>query len=489
MLRQSLHIKQLQKLSPQQIQLMKLLQIPTLGLEQRIKQELEENPALEEINEKSDDSDVENPEESAENTENTDDFDIRDYLDEDDVAEYKLYSNLSNDEKYDAPISDSLGFIDYLLSHFRLLNNCEIELSIGEIIIGNIDEDGYLQRELPAIVDDLAFSQNIFTDLKTVENVLKKIQSLDPPGVAARNLQECLLLQLQRKSAGTDMVETHNCASLRIAQQILSRMFDAFINKRYEQILQRLNISKNQLSSAIHEITKLNPKPGSVYNDSTKIESQTVIPDFFVTPENDSFEITLNSRNAPVLRISKDYSELLQAYSESHYKTQSQKDAVTFVRQKIDSAKSFIEAIKLRQHTLLGTMETIVNLQPDYFKNGDITTLKPMKMQDIATIIGLDVSTISRVVNSKYVQTPFGVFLLRELFSNAVSSEAGDDVTSAEIKVQIAEIINGEDKKKPLNDDAITTILSEKGYSLARRTVAKYREGLGFRVARLRKSI
>jgi RNA polymerase sigma-54 factor len=505
-LRQSLHIKQLQKLSPQQIQLMKLLQVPTLELEQRIKQELEENPALEEISK----NDSENETETPDNTNDTDDFDIRDYLDEEDVAEYKLYSNnrSSDDEKYDAPISESLSFADYLLSQFRLLSNTELEFSIGEVIIGNIDEDGYLQRELSAIVDDLAFSQNIFTDLETVKNVLKKIQTLDPPGVGARNLQECLLLQLQRKSAfdtGTSTssvsVSTKNSAVIEsvemIAQQILSKQFDAFINKRYDQISQRLHISEEQLSQAIHEITKLNPKPGSAYTDSAKTESQTIIPDFTVTPENDNgetlnevnFEITLNARNAPDLHVSKDYAELLQTYSESNEKTKAQKEAVAFVRQKIDSAKSFIETIKLRQHTLLGTMEAIVNLQPDYFKDGDITTLKPMKMQDVADMVGLDVSTISRVVNSKYVQTPFGVFLLRDLFSNAVSNEAGDDVTSAEIKAQIAEIINAEDKKNPLNDDALTVILAEKGYHLARRTVAKYREGLGFGVARLRKTI
>jgi len=477
MLRQSLHIKQLQKLSPQQIQLVKLLQMPTMELEQRIKQELEENPALEEI---SKDSDSEN----IESSNDTDDFDIRDYLDENDVAEYKLHTNNYASEHHNIPISDSLGFIDYLLSQFRLLSNTETELSIGEVIIGNIDESGYLQRELPAIVDDLAFSQSVLTDLKTVEHVLKKIQSLDPPGVGARNLQECLLLQLQRI-----IVETQCIASLQIAQQILSRMFDAFINKRYDQISQRLHISEEQLSSAIHEITKLNPKPGNTYDDSAKIGSQIVIPDFTVTPENDRFEITLNARNAPELHISKDYAELLQTYSETNQKTKSQKDAVTFVRQKIDSAKSFIESVKLRQHTLLGTMEVIVNLQADYFKSGDITMLKPMKLQDVADIVGLDVSTISRVVNSKYVQTAFGIFLLRDLFSNAVSNEAGDDVTSAEIKAQIKEIIENEDKRNPLNDDALTTILVEKGYSLVRRTVAKYREGLGFDVARLRKSI
>jgi RNA polymerase sigma-54 factor len=498
-LRQSLHIKQLQKLSPQQIQLMKLLQVPTLELEQRIEQELEENPALEELS-KTSDSENEQSDDNTEKSNDTEDFDIRDYLDEDDVAEYKLYSNnrTSNDEVYDAPISDSLGFIDYLLSQFRLLTNDETELSIGEVVIGNIDDDGYLQRELLAIVDDLAFSQNVFTDLETVEAILKKVQTLDPPGVGARNLQECLLLQLQR-NAGVVGADVHvrienstdykSAPAIHLAIQILSRMFDAFINKRYDQILQRFNISEEQLSLAIQEITHLNPKPGNTYNDAVKIGSQIIVPDFIITPENDHFDIVLNARNAPELRVSKDYANLLQTYSESQQKTKSQKDAVMFVRQKIDSAKSFIEAIKLRQHTLLGTMEAIVNLQPNYFNDGDIASLKPMKMQDVADLVGLDVSTISRVVNSKYVQTPFGVFLLRDLFSNAVSNESGDDVTSAEIKAEIAEIINGENKKNPLNDDALTGILAEKGYHLARRTVAKYREGLGFGVARLRKTI
>ena len=496
MLRQSLHIKQLQKLSPQQIQLVKLLQLPTMELEQRIKQELEENPALEEVSKESDSENQDSLSENTENTNDSDDFDIRDYLDENDVAEYKLHTNNYSAEHHDMPVSDSLSFTDYLLSQFRLLSSTQTEFTIGETIIGNIDESGYLQRELPAIVDDLAFSQGVSTDLKTVEQVLKKIQSLDPPGVGARNLQECLLLQLQRKNAmdiGTDYKSAPavmQCiASLQIAQQILSRMFDAFINKRYDQISQRLHISEEQLSVAIQEITKLNPKPGNAYENAIKIGSQIVVPDFTVIPENDRFEITLNARNAPELQISKDYAELLQTYSETNQKTQSQKDAVTFVRQKIDSAKSFIESVKLRQHTLLGTMETIVNLQADYFKNGDITMLKPMKLQDVADVVGLDISTISRVVNSKYVQTPFGIFLLRDLFSNAVSNEAGNDVTSAEIKAEIKEIIENEDKRNPLNDDALTAILAEKGYSLVRRTVAKYREGLGFDVARLRKTL
>ncbi|MDR2907885.1 MAG: RNA polymerase factor sigma-54, partial [Bacteroidales bacterium] len=414
MLRQSLHIKQLQKLSPQQIQLVKLLQVPTLELEQRIKQELEENPALEEVNRE---TDLDHPNEqdvTIENTENsrdTEDFDIRDYLDENDVADYKLRSNnyAADDQHRDMPISDLQGFSDYLLSQFRFLANDETELLIGETIIGNLDEKGYLQRELPSIVDDLAFSQNVFTDEKTVKNVLAKIQTLDPSGVGARDLKECLLLQVQRQN--TDP----------LAEQILSRMFDAFINKRYDQIMQRLNISEKQLSEAIQEITKLNPKPANAYNDSAKVSSQTVIPDFTVIPNNDYFDITLNARNAPELHVSREYSELLQTYSESKHKSQSQKDAVTFVRQKIDSARSFIETIKLRQHTLLGTMEAIVNLQTDYFREGDITMLKPMKMQTVADMVGLDVSTISRVVNSKYVQTPFGVFLLRDLFSNAIS--------------------------------------------------------------------
>jgi RNA polymerase sigma-54 factor len=485
MLRQSLHIKQLQKLSPQQVQLMKLLQVPTLELEQRIKQELEENPALEELNEKPESDTSENAEQSSENAENsrdTDDFDIRDYLDEDDVADYKLRSNnyAAEDSHRDMPVSELLGFTDYLLSQFRLLSNSETELLVGETIIGNIDESGYLQRELSAIVDDLAFSQNIFTDLETVQTVLEKIQTLDPPGVGGRNLQECLLLQLQRK---------YTTEAIRIAHQILQRLFDAFTNKRYDQILQRLNISEDQLSLAIQEITKLNPKPGNAYSDSTKIDSQTVIPDFVVTSENDRFEIVLNARNAPELRVSKDYAELLKTYSQSNQKTKSQKDAVTFVRQKIESAKSFIEAIKLRHDTLLGTMEAIVSLQPDYFKDGDISLLKPMKMQTVADLVGLDVSTISRVVNSKYVQTSFGVFLLRDLFSNAISNEEGEDVTSAEIKALITEIVANEDKRKPLNDDALTVILAEKGHVLARRTVAKYRENLGIGVARLRKTI
>ncbi len=497
MLRQSLHIKQLQKLSPQQIQLVKLLQVPTLELEQRIKQELEENPALEEVSNDSDSNDADEQDFSPEDTENsrdTDDFDIRDYLDEDDVADYKLRSNnySAESDRREIPVSEAPGFTDYLLSQFRLLPNSETDFIIAENIIGNIDESGYLQRELPAIVDDLAFSQNVFTDLKTVENVLKEIQSLDPPGIGARNLQECLLLQLNRKD-GTDMDSEDHPKNIEhstsLAKQILSRMFDAFIHKRYDAIQQRLNISESQLSQAIQEITKLNPKPGNAYTDAVKESSQTILPDFTVLPDNEHFEIILNARNAPDLRISRDYADLLQTYSESKNKTQSQKDAVMFVRQKIDSARSFIESIKLRQDTLLGTMEAIVNLQSDYFRSGDITALKPMKMQEVADITGLDVSTISRVVNSKYVQTQFGIFLLRELFSNAISSEPGDDVTSAEVKVLIREIIDGEDKRKPLNDDALTAILAEKGYALARRTIAKYRENMGIGVARLRKTI
>lgn len=491
---QSLHLKQLQKLSPQQIQLVKLLQVPTLEIEQSIQQELEENPALEEEGQETDVSkDLENSDKESDYSKDTEEFDIRDYLDEGDVADYKLRSNnyISEDSRRDTlMISETSSFLDYLLSQFYLLPNSDEELIIGETIIGNIDEKGYLQRELPAIIDDLAFSQNVFTDLTTVKKVLKSIQSLDPAGVGAKNLQECLLLQLRRKYASELLLKASDVHYPPIvAQQILVRLFDSFIHKRYDQILQRLNISESVLSQAIQELTSLNPKPANVYTDIAKESSQPIIPDFTVIPDNDHFEITLNSRNSPELRINKEYSELLQAYSENKQKTRSQKETLMFVRQKIDSARSFIETIKLRQDTLLGTMEAIVNLQADYFQEGDLSALKPMKMQEIADRVGLDVSTISRVVNRKYVQTSFGIILLRDLFSNAISDESGEDVTSAEVKGLIKAIIDGEDKRTPLNDEALTAILAKKGYTLARRTVAKYRERLNIGVARLRKMI
>lgn len=484
-LKQRLSQKQLQRLSPQQIQLMKLLQIPTVALEQRIKEELEINPALEEGAEGEEydefaDSDAQQEDEYDDSLD--DEFSIEDYLDDDDIPDYKLYANntSADDEEKDIPLSGGASFQDVLLEQLgmRVLNDGQ--RTIAQTIIGNIDDDGYLRREVFAIVDDLAFSQNIQTNEDEVEDLLEIIQGFEPAGVGARNLQECLLLQLKRKE------ETEN---VNLAKQLIDRLMDEFSKKHYTKICQRLDITEDKLKEVLDVVLKLNPRPGNSLSGTTRMV-QNVVADFQITNNDGKLELTLNGRNAPQLKVSNQYKQMLKAYSEAKGKAnKEQKDAVQFVRQKLDGAKWFIDAIKQRQMTLFGTMEAIMEYQKEYFLTGDETKLKPMILKDIADIVGLDISTISRVANSKYVETQFGTFLLKSFFSESLTTESGEEVSSREVKKILEDAVDAEDKRKPLADEKLAKLLKEKGYTIARRTVAKYREQLGIPVARLRKEL
>ncbi|HVZ55743.1 MAG TPA: RNA polymerase factor sigma-54 [Chitinophagaceae bacterium] len=495
-LSQSLQQKLLQKLSPQQIQLMKLLQVPTANLEERIKEELEENPALEleevgkdEYDETKDefaDNGTEDDYEDGEDTqEDYDNIDISDYVQEgdDDIADYKLRDeNYGEDdeERRTIPYKTETSFYDMLVNQLGLLKLDEKQYRIAEQIVGSIDEDGYLRRETSAIVDDLAFRQNISATEQEVEALIRRIQRFDPPGVAARDLQECLLLQLQRqKEEGRDV-------DLAIAS--IKNYFDEFTKKHYEKIQRGLGLNDDQLREVIQQIIRLNPKPGGHVGDINKAESY-VVPDFFIFNTNGKLELTLNSRNAPELRISEGYREMLKEYDRSAKKDKRKKEAVLFIKQKIDAAKWFIDAIKQRQHTLLSTMNAIMEHQHEFFLTGDETTLKPMILKDIAEKTGLDISTVSRVANSKFVQTEFGTYRLKFFFSESLSTESGEEVSTREVKKILSDFIESENKKKPLSDERLTELLQEKGYNIARRTVAKYREQLNIPVARLRKEL
>ena len=485
-LRQRLQQKQLQRLSPQQIQLMKLLQIPTIALEQRIKEELEGNPALEEgdeIDDLDDEfADLKNEEEEYDDSDSDDEFGIEDYLDDDDIPEYALYANntSADDEDKEVPLSGGMSFRDLLSEQLGMRVLSELQRTIAETIIGNLDDDGYLRREIYAIVDDLAFTQNIHTNEDEVEDLLEVIQGFEPSGVGARNLQECLLLQLNKKE------ETENVA---LAKTLIEKMMDEFSKKHYSKICQRLHIEEDQLKKVLDEVLKLNPRPGNSLSDSTKVV-QNIVADFMITNDDGKLELTLNGRNAPQLKVSNQYKQMLRAYSEAKGKAnKEQKDAVQFVKQKLDGAKWFIDAIQQRQMTLYGTMDAIMEYQKEYFLTGDETKLKPMILKDISDIVNLDISTISRVANSKYVQTQFGTFLLKSFFSESLTTESGEEVSSREVKKILSDAIDGEDKSHPLADEKLSGLLKEKGYIIARRTVAKYREQLGIPVARLRKEL
>lgn len=494
MLNQRLQQKLLQKLSPQQILLMKLLQIPAIGLEQRIKQEIEENPALEIDQENPEldapdfekveaDRDEENENEDMDVIDKNDEFDINDYLDDDEIPEYKTRTNnySANDEYREIPYASGTSFHELLQSQLGLRHLEEGEYEIGMYIIGNLDDAGYLERSLEALVDDLAFSQNIITNKKTVEKVLHLIQEFDPAGVGARNLQECLLIQLRRKNNEEHSME------IGLAIKIISRYFNEFTKKHYQKIMKRAEITEEQLKSAMDEILRLNPKPGNSMSDSTRT-NQYIIPDFKITNDDGELELTLNSWNMPELRVSNMYSGMMNNLNQNK-RTKSQKEAFVFVKQKIDSAKWFIDAIKQRQNTLYSTMHAIMEYQGAYFLTGDETTLRPMILKDIAEKVNLDISTISRVANSKYVQTPFGTFLLKSFFSESMQKDDGEEVSTREIKKILSDIIEKEAKKKPYTDEHLTKLLKEKGYPIARRTVAKYREQLNIPVARLRKEL
>jgi RNA polymerase sigma-54 factor len=483
MLKQSLSHKLLQKLSPQQIQLMKLLQVPTMELEQRIKEEIEENPALEEGREEKDDN-AENDEYSdSEVTEAEQDFDINDYLDND-LPQYKTSSNnySADDDDKAIPLEGGKSFHEILASQLGLRNLNNTEYLIADALIGNIDDDGYLRREVLSIVDDLAFTQNINATEAEIEDVLFVIQDFEPAGVGARDLRECLLLQLERKHHGDISVYT--------AKKILETSFEEFTKKHYDKIKKKFEIGDEDLKDAIEEITKLNPKPGNSLMESTGSRNfQQIIPDFILIDDEGELMLSLNSRNAPQLKVSRSYETMLKNYSEGAKSSKSDKEALTFVRQKLDSAKWFIDAIKQRQHTLMFTMQTILDYQEEFFLSGDETKLKPMILKDIAEIVEMDISTISRVANSKYISTSFGTFQLKYFFSESLSTTSGEEVSTREVKKILQNAIEAEEKKKPLTDQKLAELLKEKGYNIARRTVAKYREQLNIPVARLRKEI
>ena len=487
MLKQRLQQKLLQKLSPQQIQMIKLLEVPTLQIEQRIKKELEENPALEEGPEEEEvPSTEEDGEEERveENDKDNDEFTLDDYIEEDDIPEYRLQTNnySKDDEKRsEIPFAGASSFQEHLESQLALRDLTDKQKILGEYIIGNIDEDGYLRRELASIVDDMAFLQNVTTTEEELEDVLEIIQDLEPAGVGARTLRECLLLQLEKKD--------HSQPALKLAHSIIRDHFEEFSKRHYDKIISRLGIAETELKAAIEEVLKLNPKPGGVYSDPFTKISQPIIPDFILELSEDGFDLHLNSRNLPELRLSSAYNEMLRDYSRGKSNKKEMKDAVQFVKQKIDSARWFIDAIKQRQNTLLLTMNAILEYQKEYFIDGDETKLKPMILKDVAEMTDLDISTVSRVANSKYIQTHFGIFPLKFFFSEGLQTDSGEEVSTREIKRILQDCIDNEKKRKPLTDERLTEILQEKGYQIARRTVAKYREQLNIPVARLRREI
>ena len=481
MLRQNLSFKLQQKLSPQQIQLMKLLQVPTAELEQRIKQEIEDNPALEEGEESSDDEEAaeEQAIAEAEEKEGEDDFDLSDYFPDDDTPDYKLKANnhSADDEERDTPLSGGATFQEILMDQLSLRDIDERAEQLGQNLIGNLDEDGYLRRELDAIVNDLAFSLNLTTTKEELLKALKEVQALDPPGVGARDLRECLLLQLKRMP--------HEVTT-RTAIEVVDKHFEAFGKRHYERIMERLEIDEVALKEAMEVIQHLNPKPGNTARDSSKTV-QEIVPDFVVNTVDGQLELLLNGRNAPELRLSRKYRDMIEAYKRDK-KSKESKEALMFIKQKLDGAKWFIDAIKQRQNTLLTTMEAIVSHQREYFLTGDETKLKPMILKDIAEKVHMDISTVSRVANSKYVQTPYGTIILKFFFSESLTNDQGEEVSTREVKKILKDAIEAEDKHKPLTDDELTALLKSKGYNIARRTVAKYREQLEVPVARLRKS-
>ncbi len=486
MLKQNLQLKLSQKLSPQQIQLMKLIQLPTLAFEQRLKEELVENPALESGKEENAEADEFGDQDDYDDYDNerieADDINIDEYLSDDETPDYKLQANNYSDDDEDkfTPIVAQVSFHQDLINQLNTFMLTDEDRVIAEFLVGSIDDMGYIRRAIQDIVDDMAFTQGIYTTDEKVTHILTHIiHELEPSGVGARDLQECLLLQLRHKTP-SDAVE--------LATDIMENQFDAFIKKHYEKLLQKYGVSQETLRKAIDEIEKLNPKPGGAFAGNTRAVEH-VIPDFTVKITDGELELSLNGRNAPELHISKDYQEMLETYKATASKSSAQKDAVQFIKQKLDGAKWFIDAIKQRQETLFVTMSAIIQYQEEYFLEGDETKLKPMILKDIADMVGLDISTISRVANSKYVETPYGTKLIKDFFSEAMMNDQGEEVSTIEIKKILQNIIDEEDKQKPHPDDKLAELLKEKGYPIARRTVAKYREQLDIPVARMRKKI
>ena len=490
MLKQNLQIKLGQKLAPQQIQLMKLIQLHTLEFQEELERELEENPALEVVkDDNGDDEDFSSLDSSSdydeEGSESIDtDFDVDEYLYDDEPSYKTSTSNYSaDDEEYDSEslLTEGQSLYEYLMEQIHLLNIEDDDLKIAEYIIGNLDNDGYLRREIKAIVDDLAFSQGIYTTQERVKEILENyVQKLDPAGVGARNLQECLLLQIEKKVSRDKAVI--------LAGNILRHQFDALTNKHYGKIINKYDIEEEDLKDALEVISKLSPKVGGNFDTQTITINQEIIPDFVIQIKDGQVIPLLNSRNAPTLRVSDEYKEILHTYS--HDKNSADhKQAALFIKQKLDAAKWYIDAINQRQNTLMQTIMAIVKLQKEYFLTGDEKNIKPMILKDVADITGFDISTISRVVKSKYADTPSGIILLKNLFSDSLTNDDGEEVSTKEIKNHLQEVISQEDKRKPLTDDALVEVLKEKGYNIARRTIAKYREQLNIPVARLRKEL
>ena len=484
------------KLSPQQIQLMKLLQLPLIELEQRIKEEMEINPALEDVrdNDYDDNEPIADESDNGENDDYNDDeisynkddeFDINDYLPEEDLDDYsyKLQSNnySSDDDAYESPIVNEETFQDYLNQQLAYHDLTDEQLQIGEYIIGNLDDNGYLSRPIPNIVDDMLFTMNVSTTEEEVAKVLAIVQQLDPPGIAARDLQECLLIQLKR------LQEESPYTDYSLSITIIKDFFEEFTKKHYDRIAKKLEVSNRELKPALDAILKLNPKPADASTSGTK-NIHYITPDFFVFVRDGKVELSLDGRNTPDLHVSKSYLKMLEEFSNSK-DTRSKQEAVQFVKQKIDSAKWFIDAINQRQNTLYVTMKAIIDIQEEYFLTGDETKLKPMILKDVADKVGLDISTISRVANSKYVQTPYGTFLLKFFFSEGITNKEGEEVSTREIKKILKDAVESEDKANPMTDEQLMQVLKDKGYPIARRTVAKYREQLGIPVGRMRKKI
>ena len=481
MLKQYLQLKLSQKLSPQQIQLMKLIELPLQELEERLSREIEENPALESGKENEDDFYENESDYGDDSNSDENDINVEDYLSDDDIPDYRLKTNnySEDDEEKSMPFISGLSFNQFLKNQLSTFSLSEEDQKIAEFLVGSVDQSGYIRTELIDIVDDLAFTMGVYTDLDSTERILKKIHLLDPPGVGARDLKECLVIQLNRKN---------NSKSVESAINILENHFELFIKKHYQKIIQKINITEDELRESIKEIEKLNPKPGSAFSEPTKINS-TIIPDFKIEIIDNQLVLNLNSRNAPELFVSNEYKNMLSGYQENKKVSKSQKQAVSFIKQKLDAAKWFIEAINQRNQTLLITMKTIMDFQKKYFLTGDESNLKPMILKDIAEKIDMDISTISRVANSKYVDTPYGIKLIKSFFSEGITNDKGIEVSTIEIKKELQSIIDNENKSKPFTDDELTKKINEKGYPIARRTVAKYREMIGAPVARLRKKL
>jgi len=482
MLRQQLQQKLQQKLSPAQIQVIKMLEVPTLELEERIRQELEENPALEEGAETDNKDDYDD--EFSDDGGNNDDFDPDEYMMDDDIPDYKLKTNNTSkdDKREDIPFSAGMTFHENLIDQLGLLDLTEHQHALAEYVIGNIDDEGYLRRTAESMVDDIVFQAGIQTTDDEMLQVIEIIRQFDPAGVGATTLQECLILQLERKNQSIDV---------QLATKIIKHYFEEFIKKHYDKITKVLNIDDEQLKRVITEITRLNPKPGNAWGGNILEKSMTtIVPDFILETEGRQLIVQLNNSNVPDLRVNSTYNDMFEDYaSNKKNQTREMKDAVMFVKQKIDAARWFIDAIKQRQQTLLTTMTAIVKFQKEFFLEGDDTYLKPMILKDIADITSYDISTISRVSNSKYIQTDFGVYPVKYFFSESMTNDLGEEVSTREIKKILQDCIGNENKQKPLNDDALADVLKEKGYLIARRTVAKYREQLNIPVARLRKEI